>query len=225
MRRIMVLNPKGGCGKSTLSTNLASYYALQGETVTLADFDPQGSSLDWLTVRPRERPAIHGIAAKESDILLPHGPGYLIMDAPAAVHGKLMKSHVKLAHSIIIPVLPSPFDIRAVSRYIEELLLLGRISREKTRIAVVANRVRERTVIFHALERFLESLGIPFIATLRDTQNYIRSAEQGIGIFEMRRSEVWQDLEQWQSLLDWLNSSQSLPRVMGNRYGKKRRKS
>lgn len=220
MRRIMVLNPKGGCGKSTISTNLAAYYANKGESVTLADFDPQGSCIDWLAVRPKDRPVIEGYAAREDDVFLPHGPGYLIMDAPAAVHGKLMKQHVKLAHSIIIPVLPSPFDIRAVSRYIEELLLIGRISREKTRIAVVANRVRKNTRIFYALERFLNSLGIPFIATLRDTQNYIRAADQGIGIFEMPRSEVWPDLEQWESLLDWLDSKKSLPK---KNKGKKKR--
>lgn len=212
MRRIMVLNPKGGCGKSTIATNLASYYALKGVPVVLADFDVQGSSLDWLKARPPERPLIRGLAVEDGEMMLPHGKGYMIMDAPAATHGKLLKFHVKRAQTILIPVLPSPMDIRATARFIEELLTLGRVNREKTRIAVVANRVREHTRIYHALERFLDSLGIPFIAVLRDTQNYIRAADRGIGIFEMPGYLTAPDVEQWQPLLEWLASKQSLPR-------------
>ncbi len=217
MRRIMLLNPKGGCGKTTLATNLASHYALQGKPVVLADFDVQGSSMDWLQARPASRPPVQGIAVGKEELLLPHSNGVMIMDAPAATHGKLLKRHIKLAHTVIIPVLPSPMDIRAATRFIEELLLVGRVSRERTRIAVVANRVRERTLIFHALQRFLESLGIPFIATLRDTQNYIHAAEQGLGIFELAPSQVAADLQQWRPLLAWLESRGSVPRKKKDR--------
>lgn len=211
MRRIMVLNPKGGCGKSTLSTNLASFFALDGEPVYLVDFDVQGSSMDWLDVRPESAPPIQGVPADEKGFLIPHGNGVVIMDAPAGIHGKRLKQYVKRAQTLLIPVLPSPMDMRATARFVEELLLVGRVSREKTRIAVVANRVREHTRIYHSLERFLEQLSIPFLTSLRDSQNYIRAAEQGLGIFELPTHEVRQDIEQWQPLLDWLHSSASMP--------------
>ena len=211
MRRIMVLNAKGGCGKTTLATNLASYYASSGERVTLVDFDSQSSSLDWLAVRPAALAPIGACQAREGELLLPHKSGYLIMDLPAGVHGKALKPYVKLAQSVLIPVLPSPLDMRATARFIEELLLLGRVSRERTRIAVVANRVREHTLIYHSLERFLTSLQIPFLTALRDSQNYIRAAEQGVGIFELPPSQVEHDLEQWQPIVAWLASRDSLP--------------
>jgi chromosome partitioning protein len=207
----MVLNAKGGCGKTTLATNLASYYASSGERVTLVDFDSQSSSLDWLAVRPAALAPIGACRAREGELLLPHKSGYLIMDLPAGVHGKALKPYVKLAQSVLIPVLPSPLDMRATARFIEELLLLGRVSRERTRIAVVANRVREHTLIYHSLERFLTSLQIPFLTALRDSQNYIRAAEQGVGIFELPPSQVEHDLEQWQPIVAWLASRDSLP--------------
>ncbi len=212
MRRIMVLNPKGGCGKSTLVTNLASYYALRGDAVYLIDFDVQGSSMDWIAARPDSANAVQGGAADEKTFLIPHGKGVMIMDAPAGVHGKRLKQYVKQAQSLLIPVLPSPMDMRATARFIEELLVVGRISREKTRVAVVANRVRETTRVYHSLERFLARLSIPFLCSLRDTQNYIRAAERGLGIFEMPAHEVQHDVEQWRPLLDWLDSGESLPK-------------
>jgi chromosome partitioning protein len=211
VRRILILNPKGGCGKSTLASNLASYYARQGSPVQLVDFDVQGSSMDWLAARPVDAPPIRGMLADEEEFMLPHAGGVMILDAPAGVHGKRLKRYVKLTQTLLIPVLPSPIDMRATAKYIEELLLVGRISRERTRVAVLANRVRENTLIYHSLERFLESLEIPFLTHLRDSQNYIRAAEQGLGIFDLPASQVETDLTQWQPLLDWLNSEHSLP--------------
>lgn len=207
----MVLNPKGGCGKSTLATNLASYYAMSGKPVSLVDFDLQSSSLDWLAVRPDGAAPIGAIRAQGEELLLPHSNGCLIMDVPAGLHGKELKRYLKLAQTVIIPVLPSPMDIRATARFIAELLLVGRVSRQRTRIAVVANRVREHTLIYHTLERFLRSLKIPFLTTLRDSQNYIRAAERGLGIFELPPSLVAHDIEQWQPLLTWLASRDSMP--------------
>ncbi|MCW8918163.1 MAG: AAA family ATPase [Gammaproteobacteria bacterium] len=208
----MVLNSKGGCGKSTLATNLASYYATAGERVSLVDFDAQSSSLDWLAARPESLARIGACKAKGGELLLPHGSGYLIMDPPAGVHGKALKPYVKLAQSLIIPVLPSPMDMRATARFIEELLLLGRVSAERTRVAVVANRVREHTLVYRSLERFLASLEIPFLTSLRDSQNYIRAAEKGMGVFELPPSLARHDVEQWQPILAWLASRDSMPR-------------
>lgn len=210
MRTIMVINAKGGCGKTTLSTNLAGYYASKGHSVALADFDPQGSSLDWLKARPDDRAAIHGIAASEGHVKPPHGTEYLILDVPAAVHGKVLTQLVRRAESLVIPVLPSPIDMRACAHFIEELLLVGKVNRDEVKLAVVANRVRENTLIYHSLEKFLKRLKIPRIATLRETQNYIRAAERGLSIFEMAPSQVAQDVEQWKSLTRWLNSKRSV---------------
>ncbi|MDA1106844.1 MAG: ParA family protein [Proteobacteria bacterium] len=211
MRSILVLNAKGGCGKTTLATNLASYYAQRGLPVALADYDPQGSSLDWLKARAPGYPPIQGIAAWKEDAQLPRDVERLIIDAPAAVHGKELTPLVRRAQTVLIPVLPSPIDIRAAAHFIKELLSVGKVARDETKLAVVANRVREYTLAFHALEKFLHSLDIPCIATLRDSQNYIRAAERGLGLYEMPHYMVEQDLEQWEPLVRWLNSKRSLP--------------
>lgn len=213
MRSIMLLNAKGGSGKSTLATNLASYYAaFRGLSVVLADFDPQGSSMDWLAARSPERPVIHGIAAWEDTLRLPRETDCLIIDVASGARGKELIDRIRRAQTVIMPVLPSPLDIRAAVNFIDELLRVGKVSREETKIAVVANRVRETTLAFQNLERFLEGLDIPFIARLRDSQNYIRAAERGLGLFEMAPYLVEHDLEQWAPLIKWLNSKRSLPR-------------
>ena len=209
MRTIMTLNAKGGCGKSTLATNLASFYADQGASVTLADLDDQQSSLTWLSNRPGDRPAIHGIDATRQALRVPRGTDVLILDAPAAIHGSDLTALVRRAETLLVPVLPSPLDIRAAARFIGELLTVGKVSRKQSRLAVVANRVRQNTRVYQSLEAFLKSLRIPFPATLRDTQNYIRAAERGLGIGEMAPSAVQTDLEQWQPLLRWLKSKRS----------------
>lgn len=210
MRTIMVINAKGGCGKTTLATNIAGFYANKGNSVAIADFDPQSSSLDWLKARPETRPEIIGIDASDGTFRAPRNLDILILDVPAAIHGKTLTALVRKAESLVIPVLASPIDIRACAHFIKELLLVGKVNRDEVKLAVVANRVKENTLIFHTLEKFLKRLKIPRIATLRDTQNYIRSAERGVSIFEMAPSAVQQDLEQWRSLTRWLNSKRSI---------------
>lgn len=210
MRTILALNPKGGCGKSTIATNLASYYVWEEEkSVVLVDFDPQSSSTEWLQARGEEWPEIIGIKAWRGQVNIPRSVDVQIIDPPAHIHGKELTSMVRRAETIIIPVLPSPMDIRAAAHFIKDLLVVGKISRKETKLAVIANRVRENTLIYHTLEAFLQSLKIPFIAHLRDTQNYIRAAERGLGIFELAPSLVWQDLEQWTPLVKWLKSKRS----------------
>jgi chromosome partitioning protein len=212
MRTIMIMNAKGGCGKTTIATNLAGFYASKGKAVTLADFDPQGSSLDWLDARPDNRDEIIGLPAYDDGLKgLPRSTEVLIMDAPAAVHGKDLTPLIRRVQSLVVPVLPSPIDIRAVAHFIEELLLVGKVKRDEVKLAVVANRVREHTLIYDTLERFLRHLDIPRIASLRDTQNYIRAAEKGLSIFEMAPSQMEPDVHQWSSLTRWLNSKRSLP--------------
>ena len=212
MRTIMVLNAKGGCGKSTISTNLASYFAYEREQkVVMVDFDPQGSSIAWLKARGDREPLIQGLPAWEKNVRIPRSVDVVILDTPARVQGQELSQLVRRVETIIVPVLPSPIDMRAAADFMKALLLNGKISRKQTRIAVVANRVRENTLIYQSLQAFLKSLKIPFLTSLRDTQNYIRAEEQGVGIFEMPPSQVWQDLEQWEPLLRWLRSKRSLP--------------
>jgi chromosome partitioning protein len=211
MRTVMTLNPKGGCGKSTLATNMASYFAAAGNRVALADLDTQRSSMEWLEARDQECPTVIGMPVNGQPFRAPRACDVLVLDAPAAVHGTDLTSLVRRAETIIIPVLPSPIDMRACAHFIAELLTVGKVSRGQTKLAVVANRVRENTLVYSALDAFLRRLNIPFIASLRDSQNYIRAAERGLGIFELAPALAADDLEQWKPLLRWLKSKRSRP--------------
>ncbi len=206
MHTIMVMNAKGGCGKTTIATNLATWFADEGSRVCMADFDPQGSSLDWLEARNDYDgiPKIVGIDATRDPVRPPKGTDYLIMDAPAGTHGKTINEMLRRVNTLIVPVLPSPIDMRACSKFLSELMNSGRISRHQTRVALVANRVKENTRIYHQLEEYLGHLKIPAIGHLRESQNYIRSAEQGLGLFELAPSMVWQDLELWDPVIEWV---------------------
>src|SRR5450631_3021846 len=217
MQRILILNPKGGSGKTTLATNLASYFATLGDRPLLSDNDQQGSSTRWLKKRKPEQAFIHGIAAFERNsrmtrawqMRIPPDAAHVVVDTPAAVLAQEMPEMTRTADAIIVPVLPSDIDIHAFSRCIADLLLIAKVRRDENRIGVVANRVKRNTLVFQSLMRFLETLRIPVIATLRDSQNYVRAAEQGVGIHEMKRYVVEQDLEDWQPLLAWLKAKES----------------
>ncbi len=207
MQTIMLMNAKGGCGKTTLATNLATWFADEGFRVALADHDPQGSSLDWLSAREDYEgiPEIAGIDAANGPARAPKGTDYLIMDVPASIHGRDINLHLRRVDHMILPVLPSPLDIRACQRYLGELARNRRIAGGQLKVGVVANRVRENTRAFHELENFLNGLEIPFLGRLRESQNYIRAAETGLGIFELAPSQVYNDVVQWDPILDWLN--------------------
>jgi chromosome partitioning protein len=212
MRHIMVMNAKGGCGKSTLATNLAAYYASEGYETTLADYDPQQSSLSWLAERPEEYAAITGLAGfREGLRHLPRSSEYLIIDAPARSHGKELTELVRRAETILVPVLPSPIDMTACAGFIKELRNTGRVSRREAKVAVVANRVREHTLIFEELDEYLSHLRVPYVAALREAQNYIRAYQRGLGIHELPPYLAWPDWEQWDPLLEWLDSRRSRP--------------
>ena len=210
MRHIMVMNAKGGCGKSTIATNLAAYYASEGFETALADYDPQESSLDWLSERPDNYAAITGLAGHKDGLRhLPRGADYLIIDAPARSHDKELTELLKRAETIIVPVLPSPIDIKASARFIAELKGSNRVSQKKVKIAAVANRVRENTLIFEELDEYLSKLKVPYLASLREAQNYIRAYQRGLGIHELPPYLAWPDWEQWDPILEWLDSRRS----------------
>ncbi len=212
MRHIMVLNAKGGCGKSTLATNIASYFATEGYAVALADYDPQRSGLDWIERRPDNRAEIIGLEGyKEGLKRAPRSADFVIIDAPARSHGAELASLVKHAETIVVPVLPSTIDMQAASKFINELKSVGKIERKQAKIAVVANRVREYTLIFEELDDYLTSAKVPYIAALREAQNYVRAYTRGLGIFELPEYLAWPDLEQWEPLTKWLRSVRSQP--------------
>jgi chromosome partitioning protein len=214
MQRIVVLNPKGGSGKTTVAINLASYYALQNLRPVLMDRDPQGSSSRWLKKRTAQQPLIHGIAAYERNtrttrsfqLRVPSETQRLVIDTPAALEPNEIPELTRDADSILVPVLPSDIDIHACSRCIADLLLVAKVRRDANRIAVIANRVKKNTLIYRSLMRFLETLRIPIVATFRDSQNYIRGAELGVGLHEMKPYLVREDTEQWAPLIQWLET-------------------
>jgi chromosome partitioning protein len=217
MQRILVLNPKGGSGKTTIATNLASYFATQGDRPLLCDNDQQGSSARWLKKRKPEQAFIYGVAAAERNsrttrswqMRVPPDAGHVIIDTPAAVPAHDLPEITKNADVLIVPVMPSDIDIHAFSKCIADLLLIAKIKRDEYRIGVVANRVKRNTLIFQSLMRFLQTLRIPVIATLRDSQNYVRAAELGVGLHEMKPQLVAQDLEDWRPMIDWLKSKEA----------------
>jgi chromosome partitioning protein len=217
MRTIMVLNAKGGCGKSTIATNLASYFASEmGKKVVIADYDSQESSLAWLQVRDEKWAPIEGIAAYKQPLRVAKDTDIVIMDVPARVHGKDLTQIMKKVETVIFPVLPSPVDMRAATNFMEEVMKNSRVVRKEVKIGVIANRVRENTLIYFELFNFIKQMKLPYITKLRDTQNYIRAEERGIGIFEMPRSQVHQDLKSWEPLTKWLRSKRSLPQAIAS---------
>jgi chromosome partitioning protein len=213
MQRIIVLNPKGGAGKTTIASNLAACYAIGAQRPALMDLDPQGSSMRWLRKRPDDTPPIHGIAGFERSgtvtrswqLRVPAECGVVIIDTPAAVEAHSLPELTRGADAILVPVMPSEIDIHATAKCIADLLLVAKIRRSENRLGIIANRVRANTLVSQSLMKFLASLDIPLVTTLRDTQNYVRSAELGIGVAEMPRWQVQQDLENWRQIMAWLS--------------------
>jgi chromosome partitioning protein len=212
MRHIMVLNAKGGCGKSTLATNIASYFANEGASVALADYDPQRSSLDWVARRPANRPEIVGIAAFEDGLKhVPRSSDIVVSDAPARSHGTELTDLVRHAETIVVPVLPSTIDMQATTAFLQELRSVGRVDRKEVRIGAIANRVRDYTLIFDELDEYLTKARVPYIAALREAQNYVRAYTRGLGIHELPEYLAWPDWDDWDPLVSWLRSKRSQP--------------
>ncbi len=214
MRTVLVINSKGGCGKTTVTTNLASYYAATGARVAIKDYDPQGSSLQWLKSRPAHLPRIHGAnAAPQRTHLLrslqtwvPADTGMLLIDAPGGAKGILLQDLMGKAEFVVIPVGPSSIDVHATADFLKDLLLLGRVRSRNIKVVVVANRVRSSMPVYEPLERFLRSLSLPFLTRIRDSDTYIRAAEQGLGVFEMDPLESASERQEFLPIVQWLDS-------------------
>jgi len=216
-RTILILNPKGGCGKSTLAINIAAWYALQDKRVALADCDAQRSSSDWLEIRPESAPEILPANITGGKIHTPSKTEIVVIDTPASLHGKRLANFARLSQTMVIPMLPSPMDMRAAERFIEELFELRKLINKKIKLATLANRVREDTLAAAKLEHYLDRMKIPggrklpFITVLRNSQNYVKAADRGLSIFEFAPSKTVYDRAQWEPLMSWLSSSRSLP--------------
>lgn len=226
MQRIIVVNSKGGCGKTTITTNLASMYASNGYTTALMDYDPQGSSSRWLKLRPQDKPAIHGVNASKRQAVhetrawhlrTPPNTDRILIDAPAGVAGQDLQDLIRQVDTVLIPVLPSPIDIHSATSFIRDLLLIGKARSFGVRIGVVANRTRKNTLVYKSLERFLLTLNLPFLTSLRDTQHYVHAFERGVGIHEMWDKRVEQDKISWQPVMNWLEKVSTAHAVLQHR--------
>ena len=210
LNRIAILNPKGGCGKTTLATNLAGYFALRGPTPTLIDTDPNGFTARWLETRPAGSRRINGIVDEEFAVRgkrswmfqTPRDAGAIIIDTPAALDYREITVLTHNADCILIPILPSAFDVQVTSKFIAELSLATEFERP---IAVVANRTQKNTRSLARLMHILDKIEIPTIAVLRNSQNYVHAAALGLGIYEMPRHLVKQDVGQFDLIIDWLD--------------------
>lgn len=213
VKRILVVNAKGGCGKTTVATNLAGYYAQAGLAPAILDFDPQASCTRWLAARTDSRPPVHGVTAfrlpqsgttRAFQLRIPPGIARVVVDTPAGIAGQGLLDQVKLADVVLVPVLPSPLDIDAAGHFLKELSAIARVRAGSARVGIVANRVRNNTRIFHTLVHFLYGLNLPFVARLRDTQNYIRAATEGLGVCELHQGDTEGDVRQWEGLMEWV---------------------
>lgn len=209
MKTVLIANPKGGSGKTTLATNLAGALAERGERVALWDLDRQHSSLQWLAIRPAERPTIYSLDSRiDGNSRLSRHSGWLVLDSPAGLHGKNLGHAIRLAQKIVVPVQPSMFDMAATGEFFSALVEEVSQRHQKASIGVVGMRVDPRTRAASTLEAFLTRYQLPILTLLRDTQVYVNAAFNGLSIFDLPDYLRERDVEQWQPILDWVDASE-----------------
>lgn len=200
---IVIANPKGGVGKSTLATQVAGWLARQGHAVMLGDVDRQQSARQWLALRPPALPPIQGWAVAHGAVVRPpRGTSHVVLDTPAGLQGKPLEAVLKIADRVLIPLQPSLFDIQATHAFVQTLQAHRRAP--EIRFGLVAMRVRDNTLAFEQLRHYLATLPLPVVAALRDTQNYVQLAARGLTLWDVAPSRVERDLAQWQPLVQWL---------------------
>ncbi len=201
---VVVANPKGGVGKSTLATNIAGYFAAQGHAVMLGDADRQQSSRLWLGLRP---PGARAITTWDisADLIAkpPRGTSHVVLDTPAGLHGWRFNDVMKMATKVIVPLQPSVFDIFATRAFLDQLL--QNRHHDKLQIGLVGMRVDARTIAAEKLHEYVATLDLPVLAYLRDTQNYIHLAARGLTLFDVTPGRFEKDLAQWQAICQWLD--------------------
>lgn len=208
MKSILIANPKGGSGKSTLSTNLAGYFARCGHHVMLGDTDRQQSAREWLSLRAETLPQIRSWEMeKDGPARPPKHTTHVVLDTPAGLHGKLLERVLKQVNQVIVPVQPSLFDILATRHFLDALLAEKAVRKSRTFIAMVGMRVDPRTRAAGELERFFATYDLPVLGCLRDTQLYVQLVANGMTLFDLSPSRAAKDLEQWQPIIDWVDQA------------------
>jgi chromosome partitioning protein len=214
-RNILVANSKGGCGKTTLATNLAAFFAQRGQPTALMDFDPQGSSTYWLKLRPEQAPAITGISAfsqnttaatRSFHMRLPRGIERVIVDTPAGLSGTELYHRISDADLIVVPVLPSPIDIHSVANFIHDIEITGCLRDGNKQLLVIANRARSNNLMFDKLDRFLQTLGLPRVTHTRDSQLYTRAAALGLGVVDFSHTKATEEKDRWIEIGCWIEN-------------------
>jgi chromosome partitioning protein len=201
---IVVANPKGGVGKSTLSTNIAGYFASKGHAVMLGDVDRQQSARTWLGLRPANAVPIGSWEVTHDEIVRPpRGTTHVVLDTPAGIHGKRLDEVMRIADKVLVPLQPSIFDIHATHEFVRQLQAHRRS--DKVQLAIVGMRTREHTISTDQLRAFLDKLGVPMLGFLRDTQNYVHLAAHGLTLWDVASSRFERDLEQWKPVTEWLD--------------------
>jgi chromosome partitioning protein len=205
MTVIVVANPKGGVGKSTLATQIAGWLAARGRAVTLGDLDRQQSSLQWLAARPPQLPRIAPWEISSQGVAKPpKGTTDVVIDTPAGLHGNRLDVAMKVADVVVVPLQPSLFDMQATHAFVRRLHEHKRAGR--VRVGIVAMRVRENTISWERLQEFVATLGVPLVAALRDTQNYVHLAAHGLTLHDVAAARVERDLAQFAPLAAWLEA-------------------
>ncbi len=204
MKSILIANPKGGSGKTTLSVNIAGYLANQGQRVAMLDLDRQKSATLWVATRPADLPEIVTLESSKGEDCL---NDYLVIDSPAGLHGKNLAHAIKLAHKIIVPISPSLFDLNASRDFLKILAEEKEVRAGRCQIGVVGMRMNARTRAATALENFLADSGLPILAYLRETQVYVNAAFEGKSLFDLTPHLAYRELEQWDFLLNWLEKN------------------
>ncbi|MDD3353264.1 ParA family protein [Zoogloea sp.] len=205
MHTILLANPKGGCGKSTLATHLASWFAQQDDMVCLGDLDRQQSSALWLARRPASLPKIHSWSSEDGvPGPTPKTCNIGILDTPAGLHGRPLRQLLKEVDRVVVPVAPSRFDLMASRDFFEELAEIKSVRKDRVRIALVGMRVDPRTSATQQMIEFLEQFDLPLVTCIRSAQRYVQAIENGETLFDRRSGASQADQRQWQPLLEWL---------------------
>jgi chromosome partitioning protein len=212
MKTTLIVNPKGGAGKTTIATNLASYFASSGVPTTLMDYDPQGSSLNWLRLRAQDAAKIHAANAapgkfgrlRSFEMYVPPETRELVIDAPAGVSGVLLHEMLERANRVLVPLVPSSIDLHATGNFIRDLLATARMKGGALRMGVVANKVRRSMPAYPPLLQLLDTLGLRLVARLLDSDVYMKAAENGAGIFELVPGLAVAERKQFLPVVEWL---------------------
>ena len=205
MRSVLVANPKGGAGKSTLATNLSGYFANQGQAVTLCDLDRQQSALRWMAFRdPALAPVTGYFAGNQIVLNLPQEADWVVLDAPAGLQGYKLSDYLRVVDKVIIPLVPSIFDMAATEDFLNSIR--NEMRGRKASVGIVAMRVDPRTKAAAMLQEFIKHFDIPIVSYLRNTQNYVNVASAGATLFDPPRAKHRRDVEQWAPILEWLEA-------------------